>query len=120
MIRNPKRGEIYFLNFSPALHQEIKGIHPGLIIQNDIGNQASQLTIVATITSSLKVAQLPVGVLITPKESGLDHDSAIHLGQIYTIDKNRLLNLVGTISPSKMQEIDTAIRVSLGLMPFRM
>lgn len=120
MIKNPKRGEIYSLNFSPALHKEMKGTHPGLIIQNDIGNQASQLTIVAAITSNLKVTRLPVGVLITPQESGLDHDSAVHLGQIYTVDKKRLLHLVGTLPPSKMKQIDIALQVSLGLGIFRM
>lgn len=119
MVKNPKRGEIYFLNFSPTMHKEMKGIHPALVIQNDIGNQASQLTIVAAITSTLKVAKLPVGILISPEESGLEYKSVIHLGQIYTIDKRRLINFVSTLSTSKMKEVDTAIQVSLGLKPFR-
>jgi len=63
-VDNPKRGEIYYLNFSPSFGAEMKGDHPALIIQNDIGNQASALTIVAAITSNLKVASLPVGVVV--------------------------------------------------------
>jgi len=117
-MKQPKRGEIYFLDFSPSKGREMKGPHPALVIQNNIGNKASGLTIVAAITSSLKVAELPVGVLITIEESGLPHKSVVHLGQIYTIDKGRLWNHVGTLSAQKMQEVDRAIEVSLGLREF--
>lgn len=117
-MRQPKRGEIYFLDFSPSKGREMKGSHPALVIQNDVGNKVSSLTIVAAITSNLKVAELPVGILIAPEESGLPHKSAIHLGQVYTIDKERLQNLVGTLTERKMMEIDRAIEISLGLKEF--
>jgi mRNA interferase MazF len=114
-MKQPKRGEIYFLDFSPSKGREMKGPHPALVIQNDIGNKVGSLTIVAAITSNLKVAELPVGVLIKPKESGLPHESVVHLGQIYTIDKERLQSFVGTLSEHMMAEIDKAIEISLGL-----
>ena len=117
-MKQPKRGEIYFLDFSPSKGREIKGSHPALVIQNDIGNKASNLTIVAAITSNLKVAELPVGVIITPEESGLSHKSVIHLGQIYTIDKERLENLISVLSKRKMLEVNRAIEISLGLREF--
>jgi mRNA interferase MazF len=117
-MKQPKRGEIYFLDFSPSKGRELKGPHPALVIQNDVGNKVGSLTIVAAITSNLKVADLPVGVLIKPKESGLLNESVVHLGQIYTIDKERLENLVGTLSNNKMVEIDKAIKISLGLKEF--
>ncbi|MEW6409236.1 MAG: type II toxin-antitoxin system PemK/MazF family toxin [Nitrospirota bacterium] len=117
-MRQPKRGEIYFLDFSPSKGREIKGPHPALVIQNDVANKVSGLTIVAAITSNVRVAELPVGVLITPSESGLPHKSVVHLGQIYTIDKERLQNLVGALSERKMIEVNRAIEVSLGLREF--
>mgnify|MGYP001585776236 CR=1 FL=1 len=117
-MKQPKRGEIYFLDFSPSKGREIKGPHPALVIQNDVGNKVSSLTIVAAITSNLKVAELPVGILITPEESCLPHKSAIHLGQVYPIDKERLQNLVGTLTERKMMEINRAIEISLGLKDF--
>ncbi|MEW6571459.1 MAG: type II toxin-antitoxin system PemK/MazF family toxin [Nitrospirota bacterium] len=93
-------------------------LHPALVIQNDVGNKVNALTIVAAITSNLKVADLPVGVLMTPEESRLPHKSAVHLGQIYTIDKERLQALVGILSDQKMLEVNKAIEVSLGLRKF--
>jgi mRNA interferase MazF len=117
-MRQPKRGEIYFLDFSPSKGKEMRGPHPALVIQNDVGNKVGGLTIVAAITSNLKVANLPVGILITPEESGLPHRSVIHLGQIYTIDKERLINFVGKLSAHKILEIDKALEISLGLREF--
>ncbi|TVM00559.1 MAG: PemK family transcriptional regulator [Candidatus Brocadia sp. WS118] len=117
-MKQPKRGEIYFLDFSPSKGREVKGSHPAVVIQNDVGNKVSSLIIVAAITSNLKVADLPVGVMIMPEESGLFQKSVIHLGQIYTIDKERLENHVGMLSKSKMLEVDKAIEISLGLREF--
>ena len=117
-MKEPRRGEIYFLDFSPSKGREMRGPHPAIVIQNDIGNKVSGLTIVAAITSNLKVADLPVGVLIAPEESGLPRASVVHLGQIYTIDKERLQNLVGTLSKHKMSEVDKALQASLGLKEF--
>jgi mRNA interferase MazF len=117
-MKQPKRGEIYFLDFSPSKGSEMKGPRPALVIQNDVANEAGSLAIVAAITSNMKIADLPVGVMITSEESGLSHKSVVHLGQIYTIDKKRLENLVGTLSERRMTEVDRAIKISLGLMEF--
>jgi mRNA interferase MazF len=86
----PRRGEIYFVDFPVTGVGEMAGPHPALIVQNDVGNRASQLTIVAAITSNLRVARLPVGVQVSPKESGLSRPSVVHLGHLYTIDKAAL------------------------------
>ncbi len=112
------RGEIYLINFNPAIGHEVRDIHPALVIQNDIGNKYSAVTIVAAITSNLKVARLPVGILIDGKESGLKSRSVVNLGQIHTVDKERLGKCIGSIPAEKMKRVDRAIEVSLGLRKF--
>jgi mRNA-degrading endonuclease toxin of MazEF toxin-antitoxin module len=47
----PLRGEIYLVSFDPTVGSEIQKTRPALVIQNDIGNQYSPITIVAAITS---------------------------------------------------------------------
>ncbi len=109
-MKAPRRGDIYFLDFSPSTGAEMRGPHPALVIQNDVGNQVSALTIVAAVTSNLRVADLPVGVLIEPEESGLPRPSVVHWGHIYAVDKRRLQNLVGRLSGEKMREVESAIQ----------
>jgi len=62
----PQRGEIYLVEFDPARGHEIQKMPPALIIQNDIGNQHSQVTIVAAITSKLSPTPYPVEVVVAP------------------------------------------------------
>jgi mRNA interferase MazF len=111
----PRRGEVYWLDFPPATGQEMMGMHPCVIVQNDIGNQHSALTIVAAITSNLRVAALPVGVLVRAGEGGLPHDSAVHCGHIYTVDKRRLAQRVGQLTPARVAEINRAVARSLAV-----
>ncbi|MBI4591301.1 MAG: type II toxin-antitoxin system PemK/MazF family toxin [Candidatus Rokubacteria bacterium] len=114
----PRRGEIYFIDFPTTSTGEMAGLHPALIVQNDVANQASQLTIVAPITSNLRVSRLPVGVRISPQESGLPKPSVVHLGHLYTVDKRRLGRHVGSLPQALLRQVDRAIQVSLGLRPF--
>jgi mRNA interferase MazF len=114
----PRRGEIYFVDFPVTGTGEMAGPHPALVVQNNLGNRASRLTIVAAITSNLRVARLPVGIEISPKESGLPRPSVVHLGHLYTIDKRRLGRRAGNLPVARLREVDRAIQVSLGLRPF--
>lgn len=51
MVDFPQRGEIYWVEFTPARGAEQAGRRPALIVQNDVGNRYAPTTIVAAITS---------------------------------------------------------------------
>ena len=114
----PRRGELYWLNFDPSTGAEMKALHPCVVIQNDVGNKHSNLTIVAAITSNLRVARLPVVVAVPAGTGGLSRESVVHCGHIYTIDKTRLGDLIGQMPPELMANIDLALTQSLGLPTF--
>ncbi len=119
-MKIPRRGEIYYLDFGPAKGSDMRGVHPALIIQNDVGNRVSRLTIVAAITSNLKAARLPVCVQVSPADSGLPRESVVNLGHVYTVDKSRLRQLIGRLPVGLVEQIDKALRVSVGLEPFEL
>jgi len=109
-----KRGEIYWVDWSPGRGSEQSGLRPALIIQNDIGNKYSPTTIVAAC-STADVKPYPFVVLVTKEESGLPKDCAINLSAILTVDKSCLGDRCGGLSDDKMAEIDRAIKKSLAL-----
>ena len=109
-----KRGELYWVDWSPARGTEIIGIRPALIIQNDIGNEVSATTIVASCSSAPE-KPFPFLVPVTAQESGLPKDCNINLATIMTIDKSRLGDKCGELSREKMGEVDKALQISLGL-----
>jgi mRNA interferase MazF len=108
-----RRGDIWLVNFNPAQGSEQRGIRPALIIQNDVGNEVSPVTIVAAISSVTKT--YPINVEIKPSESGLEKDSVVKLNQIRTIDKKRLIKRLGRLDSSKMKAVNSALMLSLGL-----
>jgi mRNA interferase MazF len=116
----PQRGEIYWLDFAPATGHEMTGMHPCLVVQNDVGNQHSSLTIVAAVTSNLRAASLPVCILMHAGVAGLTRDSVVHCGHLYTIDKARLGNKLGRLSPDLIAAVDKALErpEEKGTVPF--
>jgi len=112
----PRRGEIYLAGFDPVIGSEIAKPRPALIIQNDIGNRVSPITIVAALSSQVRQPLYPIEVLIRAPEGGLTVDSTVRLNQLRTMDKSRLIKRLGRVTAATMAAVDTAIKISLGLI----
>ena len=115
-VSPPKRGEIYLVDFDPTVGAEIRKTRPALVIQNDIGNEYSPITIVAAITSKFDEPPYPTEVILEPEESGLPLRSAVVLNQIRSIDRQKLVKRLGRASTRSMDRVDQAIQISLGLI----
>ena len=115
-VIRPKRGEVYLVNFDPTIGAEIQKTRLALIVQNDIANRHSPITIVAAITSQFDEPLYPTEVLIQPPEGGVTMPSVVLLNQIRSIDKRRLVRRLGVPTPATMQRVDRAMLISLGLV----
>lgn len=107
----PKRGDVFLVNFDPTVGSEIKKTRPALIIQNDIANEYSPVTIVAAITSKFDDR-------LYPTEGGLKQDSVVLLNQIRSIDGQRLSKKLGAVDRMTLKKIDAALKISLALIEF--
>lgn len=117
MTTSPRRGDIYLVDFDPARGHEIRKTRPALVIQNDVGNMYSPVTIVAAITSKLSATPYPINVVLAPsKGNGLAVTSAIRLNQIRSVDCRGLLQRLGAADPISMRRVDDALQISLGLV----
>lgn len=114
MCKVIKRGEIYYADLSPVIGSEQGGIRPVLVLQNDIGNKYSPTIIAAATTSKLNKAKLPTHILLSSSTSSLPKDSVVLLEQIRTIDKSRLKEKIGELTPEQMKEVNNALLISLG------
>lgn len=113
-LQNVKRGEIYWCECDDTMcvGSEQNKTRPVLIIQNDVGNRYSPTTIVAVISSKIKATHLPTHIVINDN-CGLNDKSQIELEQIKTIDKRRLIQYVGKISPATEEKVNKALLVSV-------
>jgi len=113
----PLRGEIYWVAFDPAIGHEIQKRRPAVIIQNDISNRHSPITIVAAVSSQFRTPAHPREVPIaTGARTGLSGPSAVILNQIRSIDRARLEKRLGSLDAATMRRVDEAIKISLGLV----
>jgi mRNA interferase MazF len=108
-----RRGEVWLVDFNPARGSEQRGMRPAVVIQNNAGNLHAATTIVAAITTTIKV--FPVTVLLPPGEGGLKQRSMVNLAQVLTLDKARLRRRLGDLGDETMRRVDAAIRVSLAV-----
>ena len=109
----PRRGDVWLVNWNPARGSEQAGRRPALVIQNDIGNEKAATTIVAAISSSIKL--YPMNVKIETYESELKKTSIVKTSQILTVSKLRLEKKIGKLSNEKMNQVNQAIKLSLGI-----
>ncbi|RLC15886.1 MAG: PemK family transcriptional regulator [Deltaproteobacteria bacterium] len=108
------RGEVWIVNWNPSRGSEQAGRRPALVIQNNIGNEKAATTIVAAISSSIRI--YPMNVKLDPPEGGLERISIVKTSQLLTVSKKRLEKKLGRVSAQKMVEINRAIKLSLELL----
>ncbi len=110
-----QRGDIYFVRLDNSTGSEQSGTHPAVILQNDVGNTYSPTLVVATLTSKTeKKAAQPTHCLVEPEKL---EPSIVQAEQIFTIDKSRVQNFVGHLTPEEMRRVDDAVKISLALNP---
>ena len=106
VAERPRRGEVYLVNFDPTVGAEIRKTRLAVIIQNDVGNRFSPITMVAAITSKFEHPLYPVEVLIRPPEGGLQIESVATLNQIRSLDRRRLIKRLGEVRKHTLDQID--------------
>lgn len=94
------------------------GSRPCVVIQNNMGNNFSPMTIVAPLTGSDQYKKLPVQVLVTAAELGFvnSKESTVECGHLRAIDRDlRIKACRGTLDANAMTRVDRAIAISVGL-----
>lgn len=113
---HPRRGEIHLTTLNPAVGHEIQQTRPALVIQNEVSNRLSDITIVAPITSTVRFPlNLVHVVLAANKSTGLTVTSVALMNQIRAVDRTRLIKRLGMVDGETLERVDEAIKISLGL-----
>jgi mRNA interferase MazF len=104
------RGEVWWVEFDPAVGSEVRKTRPGVIVSNNSANRNLGRVIVVPLTSNTE--------RIYPGEARVSvsgKDSKAMADQIMTADKVRLKSRIDVLSKADLLAVETALRVQLGL-----
>jgi mRNA interferase MazF len=105
-----KRGEVWWVEFDPAVGTEIRKTRPAVIVSNDAANLHLARVVVVPVTSN-------VG-RIYPGEAAITiagHNNKAMADQIMAADKSRLKSQIDTLSKANMLAVEDAIKIHLAL-----
>ena len=105
-----KRGEVWWVEFDPAVGTEIRKTRPGVIVSNDAANRNLARVVVVPLTSNTGRTYPGEAVVSLGGQS-----SKAMADQIMAADKARLKSQIGTLSKADMTALEDAIKGHLAL-----
>jgi mRNA interferase MazF len=111
----PRRGEIWLVDFDPAIGAEIRKIRPAVVISTDTVGRLP-LRMVVPITDWRQVyASFPwfVGLPASPS-NGLAKDSGADCFQTKSLSEARFVRRLGRVSALQLSEIAAGIALCVG------
>ncbi|TSE29279.1 type II toxin-antitoxin system PemK/MazF family toxin [Tepidimonas taiwanensis] len=105
-----RRGEVWWVEFDPAVGSEIRRTRPAVIVSNDAANRHLTRVVVVPLTSNTE-RQYPGEAVVTVA----GQKSKAMADQIMAADKGRLKSQLGVLSKADMLAVEDAIKVHLAL-----
>jgi mRNA interferase MazF len=111
----PKRGEVWLVDFDPAVGAEIRKVRPAVVISMDTIGRLPLRMVVPITDWKPQYANFPWFVeLLASPANGLAKDSGADAFQSKSVSENRFVGLLGRISPMQLDEIALAIALCVG------
>jgi mRNA interferase MazF len=105
-----KRGEVWWVDFEPAVGGEIRKTRPAIIVSNDTANRFLNRVQVVPVTSSTERAYPSEAFVTVAGKLG-----KAMADQLATVSKLRLSSQLGEVSAKELRKVEAAIKVQLGL-----
>jgi len=103
VIRLPRLDEAWLVSLDPTRGSEIKKTRPCLIVSPNEMNQHLRTVIVAPMTTAARPYPTRVGLTFQGKSG------QVALDQIRAVDRDRLVQRLGTVSPKTAQTVSAVL-----------
>jgi mRNA interferase MazF len=101
-----QQGDVFWIDLGAPSGSGPGFLHPYVVVQNDVYNRSRIGTVVVcSLTSNLKRAEAPGNVILEAGEGNLPKRSVVNITQLYTVDKDDLIEKIGTLSADRVQQI---------------
>jgi mRNA interferase MazF len=101
-----RQGDIYWTDTGEPSGSAPGFLRPYVVIQNNLFNESRIATVVVcALTSNLRRAEAPGNVLLEDGEAGLPKRSVVNISQVFTLDREDLIEKIGTLSPERIRQV---------------
>ena len=106
----PKRGEVWWVCFDPAIGTEAKKTRPAIVVSNDISNELLERVQVVPLTGNTEKLY-PSEALVTIKGK----KSKAAADQEATVSKLRLQKKITRLTASELADVEYVLKIQLQL-----
>jgi mRNA interferase MazF len=111
-ISSINQGDIFWIDLGEPVGSGPGYRYPHVVIQNNVFNQSRINTvIVCALTSNLRRANAPGNVLLESGEASLPKPSVVVTSQLFTVDKQDLIEYIGAVSARRVRQILDGVRL---------
>lgn len=112
---NPRRGEIWLVDFDPSVGAEIQKLRPALVVNVDsVGRLPLRLVVPITDWKTAFHASSWLVRLPASNSNGLHKDSCADAFQCKSASINRFSRKIGAVTPTELRKIASAIALCVG------
>ena len=106
-----QRGQVYWVVLDPVRGSEISKTRPCVILSANEINRRRNTVVIVPLTSTFEPVRFPLVIAIDSAGIG----SKARSEQVRSIDKSRLVGLIGQISDSDLNDLTNGVAKVLGI-----
>jgi mRNA interferase MazF len=113
-----KRADIYWADIAPRSGSEQSGRRPVIVVSHDGFNEAPgwrSVIVVPVSTSATQAMRGPTAIYLPKGAGGLKKASIALCHQVTTLDRAKLTERMGTLSPDILSQIEDGLKAAMDL-----
>jgi len=108
------QGDIFWIELGEPSGSQPSYRHPHVVIQNNVFNfSLINTVVVCSLASNLKLAAVPGNIVLSPGEANLPDQRVVNISQIFTVEKDKLTDKIGTLSLERVEQILNGVELLL-------
>ena len=110
----PKRGEIWLVDFDPAVGAEIRKVRPAVVVSMDSVGRLPLRVVVPLTDWKPQYGSYSWFTFVARAATGLNKDSGADGFQVKSISQDRFVQRLGAVSPAELDSIASTVSLVVG------
>ena len=103
------------VELDPTIGSELKKTRPCVVVQRNAANRTSPILIVCPFTDARGRPGNVLNIAVSGGLGGATKDSLVRCNQIRSVDRERVVELLGSLPATVMEQVDAGLRLILDL-----